>query len=151
MRLDRQRTARHEAGHVVAARRLGLGVNLVSSVPDAANWGHTVITYKLDAPADGARAIVVKLMGYLVCGEAPIAWPPDYADAVNCEYEQLGTTLRDYDVPRSAYRQLCVVALEMAREEAFLRAVDLTAEAIDSFRFLDGAQVEAFVELPDTG
>jgi hypothetical protein len=151
MSLDRQRTARHEAGHVVAARRLGLGIKSVSSVPDDANWGHAVITYKLDVPADGARAVVVKLMGYLVCGEAPIAWPPDYADAVDCQYEGLGQTLRDFNVSRDAYRELCGVAIDMAHDPMLLHSVELAAEAIHEFGFLDGAQVEAFVELPDTG
>ena len=146
--IDLHRTAVHEAGHAVTAARLGLEIKRVSIVPTEGRHGH--IVYALRGDTTGAsRAVVVKLAGYyaahfLLDELPPLTWAPDYEDALACDYEGLGKVLRDYNVSRKAYHELCGVALDMFQEAGWQRAVRRTADALETFGYLTGSQIEGF-------
>lgn len=134
-----RRTAREEAAHAAAARRLGLEVNYVSCMGDKSSSGRASVK----ANGNGAALIVVQLIGKIAIGTKE--WPPMYVDAVNEEMEGLGELLRLLDVSLSTYERLADVARTMAADPLLLRGVDRLEEALLHFGYLNGKQVDTFI------
>jgi hypothetical protein len=132
-------TARHEAGHVIAALMFGRRVEEVEVVVGAldSRYGRTRMEVECSL-----EDVIIRLVGYLSEGVALAAWPPAYEDALEEELEALGTLLRALGVPREAYDLLRDAAIRLADDPAFRRQVGLVASALDSCPLLTGAQVE---------
>ncbi len=131
-------TARHEAGHAAAALMLGRKVEEIEVTVGGLDtfYGRTRMEV-----ADDFEDVVIRLVGYLAEGVAPVAWPPDYEDALDEEREGLGPLLRTLGVPREAYRALCDAALRLAADTEFRRRVSVLASALGACPVLSGEQV----------
>ena len=137
---ERHSAAVHEGGHVAAAWALGLHVEFCTVQPEDGYWGRTRFHVSSDV-----ASLVVKLAGYLAEGVAPIAWPPDWSDAQECDLEGLGRLIREAPIPEETYRSAVALALRMVDDPEWQRHVSVIARALGRVGNLDADDVSALL------
>jgi hypothetical protein len=129
---DRERTARHEAGHAAAAVLLAVPIRIVSLVPDATSNGRVTTMGGIDSPEMAVKHMIVGLCGQLedaeTWDEVP-SWPlyshhsPD--EAILAEMAEL------LGLDKAGWDRVFHLALEFSLSDQYERLVSVITGTLE--------------------